>query len=1321
MATLVLQTAGAMVGGLVGGPVGAAIGGAIGGALGGAADAALLANATQGSAARKVTQGPRLKDLDGISATEGAAIPRLYGRARLGGQVIWATRFEEEAVFSATRPKGGKGGASRGKTAIDVSYRYSANVAIGLCEGPIAFVRRVWADGKPLDLTGVTMRVHCGTEDQEPDPLILAKQGAGGAPAYRGLAYIVIEKLALENFGNRLPQLTFEVVRPIHGLCRRIQAVNIIPGAGEYVYEPEPLSVAGALGAWRLPNRAQLTHATDWHASIDALTALCPNLAHVALVVAWFGDDLRAGECRIRPLTEPDSADASPHPWGVAGLTRQTAGNVSLVDGKPAFGGTPSDGSVIRAIRDLKARGLKVTLYPFVMMDVPADNGLPDPWTGAESQPAYPWRGRITCDPAQGREGSVEGTSDATAQIAAFAGGCLAAQFGWTEAGVSYAGPEEWGLRRMVLHAAALGQAAGGVDSLVIGSELIGLTRVRGEGAVNPAVAALKALAAEARAIVGAGTRITYGADWTEYGAESRDGGQDVRFPLDPLWSDANIDAVALDWYPPVTDWRDGLEHADAARYDGPYDQRMFTEGQAGGEAFDWYYGNDADRAAQIRRPITDGAYGKPWMFRPKDLVGWWSNAHVERVDGQETSATEWLPGSKPIWLLELGCPAVDRAGNGPNVFPDPKSAEGALPPASRGMRDDLLPARVLSAALDRLDPEAVDFMAARNPEAALYAGRMVDPERIYLWAWDARPFPAFPAHAERWADAANVETGHWLNGRIEGAPLDDLLGAMLADAGIAPPPLIAADGYVEGYVLDRPMAMRAAIEPLSSVFGFEALVSGGALRFVRRAARAVSRLGPEDFTVEPADGRPTRTRAHDSELPTALTLGFTESDWDFRQAAARAAIPMAPGGREAASEVAAGLQRALAIHRAEVMLSEARIAREAINFALPPGHLALEPGDAVRIDGRSYRIRRIVDGAIRSIEAVATDPAIYVGAPRPSRSHVQPLPALAGPPLAIVLDLAAADSASPPLQRLAVTATPWPGAFTLWRSTSGDAYEAVQRIATPATIGEALTPLPAGPLWRVDRSASLEFAISGGALQSVPLLSALDGANLLAIEAPGGGWEILSYCQAELLGSGRWRISQLIRGLAGSEPYAALTKPSGARVVILDGALLDLASGADALGRSFDYRIAPEGRDHSDPMAIAFTATVGAQALLPLAPVGLKAKREAGGVRISWIRRARFGGDNWELADVPLNEDREAYALEIMAGSEVRRTVPVAEAGFLYDRPARRLILPVPNESLGPPGASECDGGARAGRVCGPRDPLIVADMFFNRGVCNE
>ena len=171
-------------------------------------------------------------------------------------------------------------------------------------------------------------------------------------------------------------------------------------------------------------------------------------------------------------------------------------------------------------IAELKARGLKVTLYPFLMMDIPPDNTLSDPWTGAASQPAYPWRGRITCDPAPGRAGSPDGLAAAAAQVDAFFNG----------------GPDQWTYRNMVLHYASLAADARRrrchPDRLGIES----LTRVRSASGVYPAVNALIALAADVKAIVGSSTVVTYGADWTEYGSHVVDAGaQRGAFPARPI------------------------------------------------------------------------------------------------------------------------------------------------------------------------------------------------------------------------------------------------------------------------------------------------------------------------------------------------------------------------------------------------------------------------------------------------------------------------------------------------------------------------------------------------------------------------------------------------------------------------------------------------------------------------------------------------------------------------------------------------------------------------------------------------------------------
>jgi hypothetical protein len=257
------------------------------------------------------------------------------------------------------------------------TYSYFANFAVGLCEGQIGRVARMWADGKPLDLTGITFRVYNGSESQDADPLIIAKEG--DAPAYRGLAYVVFERLALEKFGNRIPQLSFDIVRPIGRLERLARAVTLIPGTTEFGYETETVVQVLGTGAYAAENRHVGHSPSDVEASLDDLQAACPNLERVALVVAWFGSDLRADHCEVKPGVESATKFTYPATWSVAGLTRAGAHVVSQVDGRPAYGGTPSDDSITHLIGELNSRGLKVTLYPFLMMDVPSGNTLTNP------------------------------------------------------------------------------------------------------------------------------------------------------------------------------------------------------------------------------------------------------------------------------------------------------------------------------------------------------------------------------------------------------------------------------------------------------------------------------------------------------------------------------------------------------------------------------------------------------------------------------------------------------------------------------------------------------------------------------------------------------------------------------------------------------------------------------------------------------------------------------------------------------------------------------------------------------------------------------
>jgi len=221
MAALALAAAGAGVGSMIGGTFLGMSATSLGWSLGSMAGNLLFA--PKGQDIRQ--EGPRLGDLKVISSTYGNGIPRLYGAMRVSGNVIWSADVVETR-HESTSGGGGKGGG--GGSVTTVTYTYSQSLAVALCEGEITGVRKIWANGKLIynlgaaaDLTSVIassaaaagITVYTGSETQTADATIEAGVGAGQAPAYRGTAYVVFTTLQLADFGNRMPNLEFEVLR----------------------------------------------------------------------------------------------------------------------------------------------------------------------------------------------------------------------------------------------------------------------------------------------------------------------------------------------------------------------------------------------------------------------------------------------------------------------------------------------------------------------------------------------------------------------------------------------------------------------------------------------------------------------------------------------------------------------------------------------------------------------------------------------------------------------------------------------------------------------------------------------------------------------------------------------------------------------------------------------------------------------------------------------------------------------------------------------------------------------------------------------------
>ncbi len=1252
MATIALSAAGMALGGSIGGSVlglsMATLGRAAGAALGQRIDQRLLGS---GSAAVETGRIDRFRLTAGA---EGADMLRVYGRMRVAGQVIWASDFLEDRTTS------GSGKGSRPTPEVTV-YQYSVSLALALCEGQIARIGRIWADGNEISPEVLNMRVYTGSDTQLADPKISAVEGAENTPAYRGTAYVVLEDLTLGQFGNRIPQLTFEVFRSASDeLWQDLRGVTVGDGQGAFAYATSQLTALDETGARFALNTHSPLGGSDFSAAIDAMEGDLPQAEAICLPVAWFGDDLRCAECTLTPLPDSRIGDPAEASWRVSGLSRSQIGSMSHISR-----GTPSDAAFVEAVQDLTARGKSVLVKPRIIMTQQTGNGLPDPWSDGE-QAAAPWVGRLTVSLAARRAGSLDGTAAARTEIEGFFGDAQPADFNVAGHIVDYGGPAVGGYRRMVLHYAHLAAAAGGVAAFLIGDDLAGLTLVRDEAGAFPAVEALRALAADVRTILGAQCQVGYAADTSEAMGYTPTGTQDRLFPLDALWAAPDVDFVGINARFPLSDWRYDEAHLDAA-FGDPHNLAYLQGNVAGGEGYDWRYPTPEARAAQRRVPITD-ADGEPWVWRQKDMEGWWSYPHHERVGGARAAVpTAWVPQSKPIWLTRIGCQPVDLGAN----LPDPKVQGRTLPEGAMGRRDDMMQVQYMRAVLGHYG------QSEANPISPLYQGSMVDLDRCFAEHWDVRPFPFFPNTASVWSDWAEYPLSTALNGRASSRRLASVVAEICARSGVRNYDVSALYGVVRGYMQAGVETGRAALQPLMLAFDFDAYERAGVLVFQHRLTKPIADIAADQVARDPESDEAVRyARAPKTELAGRVQVGFLDADGDYAPAACEARLPDDPVSTLNRSEFPLALTNAEATECVGKWLKQARVARDTVQFGLPPSQFALGAGDVVSIDDAAFRIARVEEGGVRMCEAarVAKDGTVPVvtaqEATRPTRFTV----ALPVDLMFLDLPLLTGDEV-PHAPHVAVSGNPWSGSVALYSAPQDSDYTVAGLYEQPANVGALETALDAGPVGLVHRR-SVRVALSGGALQSVSKEALLSGANTIAIGtgAPDG-WEVIQFQTATPV-QGGYILSGLYRGLRGTSKAIPASWPVGSPVVVLDGSLsqLDLPSAARGTDRHFRYGPAsrPLG-DASYQYRVDQFAGIGFR---PYPVVHLHGHRIGGDLEVNWIRSTRIDGDLWEGLDVPLGEDSELYILRVLQGGATLREVTVTQPGWTYSAAAMAADL---------------------------------------------
>lgn len=1196
------------VGTYFGGPVG----GAIGQALGSYIDQALF------SKEKKLPDqiGPRISDLSVQFSSYGQVIPTCYGRVRTAGNVIWARDIKEVESRSATS-SGGKGGVGGGASQTTITYEYFATLAIAVSEGEIDSIEKIWADSKiisseELSESAGKYNVYKGTETQNPDSIMESYDGSGNVPAYRGIAYIVIEDFPLAAFGNRVPNFTFEVKRTLdksNSVENKVKEICMIPGSGEFVYSTEEYfyqegyDLAGKFiqnSGRNSVNLHSFKGKADAEVAVEQMLETFPNLEYVALVVSWFATSTDAGNCQIIPKVEYNYSIASgrnlPDEWSVAGYTKGTASNVlRLGDGSLTYGGTPSDKSIIQICQLLQDKGIKVMLYPFILVD--------------QLTPSLkPWRGRIT--PAN--------TTDANSFFT-----------------------KTKGYNDFVLHYANL--SVGGtnlkdiIDGFVIGSEMVGMTSFTETSGVYPAVTKFASLASSVKAVVGSGVTVTYAADWSEYHS------QNGYYNMDELWVSSGIDVVGIDAYFPITP---DLEQNDITK-------DKIKEYWEKGEGFDYYYTDSEARTGKTNYPNAEFAW--------KNLEYWWSNDH----DNSGTP-TGWTAKLKPVWFTEFGFPSVDACANQPNVFVDANSDESAYPRLSKQRVDYTAQREAIEATLE--------YLQDRNGESGL--SNLVPKSFLWTWDARPYPFfpdlSSVWADGVNWKYGHWVQ-GKLGSVKLSDIVEDLLKKVNFSESQYDVSEL---SDSVEGFIISDRQTIRDAISLLASAYFFDAVESDGKIKFVKRGKTPDLIIEEDELVpLGNGNIRQTteKVRRADLELPKSVDISYISRVSNFNTGTQNARRQTVSAEDNISLNLPIVISDQTAKNIADISLYTAWQNRTIYKFNLPAKYQYLEPTDLVSFsyEGEEYNLRLLNLSLNRSIEieAVSEEASTYdfyidaseiptteaSGGSTPETTvHLLDIPMLPG------------DSDGLGTLRLAVTGESdnWKGCNVYFSNDGGEQggnnFDLLTSIESRATIGFCIDDISGGNPYLLDSVAEIEVQLPYGELESIQEDAFYNASNIQNHAIIGN--EIISYNYATLISEGKYKLTGVLRGRLGTE-HEIDNHEAGDRFILLNSAIEKVDVPLSYINNPVYYKAVTFGDTIANTSESQFTYL--GEKLKPWSVHAIDGSRNSSGdITINWIRRGRISS-GWFT---PLSEESEQYEIDILDGSgDVIRTEAVTQATYTY------------------------------------------------------
>ena len=554
------------------------------------------------------------------------------------------------------------------------------------------------------------------------------------------------------------------------------------------------------------------------------------------------------------------------------------------------------------------------------------------------------------------------------------------------------------------------------------------------------------------------------------------------------------------------------------------------------------------------------------------------------------------------------------------------------------------------------------------------------------------------PAHAFNypsiWAEGgyavavSGASFGAWRRGgdTIEEVPLQTVVESICARSGM---PASAYDASALA-AISRPVralavaggAARQALEYLQTSHAFSAY-QADKIYFVPRGGAAAATVSAADLAAgedAPAEEAfPIAVNA-DLEIPSRVAVVYRDMSAD--QQSGTEYSDRGPSGQDSVQtlQLPIGMLPSEAKGAADAAVRDVFAGRLTSTISLPIGYAAIVPTDVLLVpdrDGALIRMRvnrRTESAGVLALELVGDDAGVAVlDLPTDATAQTSTAVQAIADTRFEVLDM--------PLQNDADDA---PGVYVCARSAGGGVwtgcalllsrdglnFSAAGSINEPGVIGSATTVLGdwSGG-WVMDEVNTVTVDVGEDTLSSVARGDLLADASLNALLL---GDEVIRYATATLLSVAPniYRLSRLLRGQRGTE-WATGTHATGERAIVLQArGMRRVSLQASDIGKGIWLKAVTSGNSAARATATLFTLIDSGQ--VPLAPVDIRlARTTADDIEISWKRRTRletrFCGPSGIY--VPLGESSESYAVQIMSGDAVVRTITCGEQKAIYTR----------------------------------------------------